>query len=209
MTNFNENNSTDVVMHEKGLHEIASKYKYNDSIFTVGTSNAKLYNVDAQGMFNYGPQRPIGTCVCNALSRNVNIMDVEILIPNKVVRVTFNDGTFEKAVCHEEDIFSLDTAIGICIAKHYCGGSSKYNNLINKGIKFYNSKLKAEEDARIEQKRIEAKRKKYQEKKAKRLERKAKEDRDARIKEHAEAIVLAHEMMNTISIDKEFQFEQE
>ena len=92
------------------------------------------------------------------------IKDVEILVPDKVVKVTFEDDTFEKAVCHPEDKFDMNIAISICLAKHLSGGSNKYNNIVNKAIKLYNNKCKAEEEAKKEKERIEAKRKKKHEK---------------------------------------------
>ena len=70
------------------------------------------------------------------------IRDVKIVVPNKVVEVTFEDRTKEKAVCAEEDTFSLDTAITICIAKHLLGGSSAYNNAVRKANKILVNKEK-------------------------------------------------------------------
>lgn len=132
--------------------------------------------------------------------KNVKIKNVEVLIPNKVVKVTFNDNTFEKSICHPDDKFDMNVAIGICLAKHLCGGSNKYNNIVNKGIKFYNDKCKAEEEAKKEKERIEAKRKKKHEKKMRNRAKKEKELRDNRIKELAEAIKLAHDMKHTEGI---------
>lgn len=76
------------------------------------------------------------------------IRDVKIVVPNKVVEVTFEDRTKEKAVCAEEDTFSLDTAITICIAKHMLGGSSAYNNAVRKANKILVNKAKAAEKAK-------------------------------------------------------------
>lgn len=75
----------------------------------------------------------------------VNIKDVKIVVPNKVVEVTFGDGTKEKAVCAEEDTYSLDTAITICLVKHMLGGSNAYNNIIRRANKILIDKAKAEE----------------------------------------------------------------
>lgn len=131
----------------------------------------------------------------------MKIKDVEILVPNKVVKVTFEDDTFEKAVCHEDDEFSLETAITVCMAKHMLGGSAKYNNILLKGVKLYNNKLKAEEEAKKEQERLEAKWKKQRERKMLRLAKKEEEARNARIQELAEAIRLANEYENNILND--------
>ena len=80
----------------------------------------------------------------------LNIDDVKIVVPNKVVEVTFEDRTKEKAVCAEEDTFSLDAAITVCIAKHLIGGSSAYNNAVRKANKILVNKAKAAEKAKAE-----------------------------------------------------------
>lgn len=86
------------------------------------------------------------------------IKDVNIIVPNKVVEVTFSDGTKEKSVCREPDTFSLESAISICISKKIMGGSSAYNNAIKRGMKVYEKKLEFEKHQKEEQERIEKKR---------------------------------------------------
>lgn len=54
---------------------------------------------------------------------------------NKVVVATFGDGTIEKAICDDEDDFSLEIGLGICILKHVYGGSGAYNREIRAIIK--------------------------------------------------------------------------
>lgn len=53
---------------------------------------------------------------------------------SKVVKITYGDGTFTKAVCSENDVFDLDTGITICLIKRILGGgdcgNKNYNNLI-------------------------------------------------------------------------------
>lgn len=93
----------------------------------------------------------------------LNIDDVKIVVPNKVVEVTFDDRTKEKAVCAKEDTFSLDAAITICIAKHMLGGSSAYNNAVRKANKILVNKAKA--DAEQKTKRV-AKYEAYKKRKA-------------------------------------------
>lgn len=53
---------------------------------------------------------------------------------DRVVKVTFIDGTFTKSVCSENDIFDLDVGITICLMKRWLGkdGNRLYNNLIRK-----------------------------------------------------------------------------
>ena len=91
------------------------------------------------------------------------VKDVKILAENKVVQVTFKDGTSEKAVCNDEDNFSLEIGISICIAKKILGGTGKYNSAIRKAMKIIESKKKAEEKEEEERERILKRRKKREE----------------------------------------------
>ena len=118
---------------------------------------------------------------------------VNIIVSNKVVEVTFSDGTKEKAVCKEPDIFSLEIAISICISKKIMGGSSAYNNAIKQGMKVYNDKLEMESAVKAEWERIEKKR-------AKRIA--YKKLRDSRRKEEEERR-KAREREEQIEIQKE------
>ena len=138
-----------------------------------------------------------------AMNAKMKIKDVEIVVPNKVVKVTFDDNTFEKAVCHEDDQFSLETAITICMTKHLLGGSGKFNNILAKGVKIVEDKVKAAEEAEKEKARIEAKRLKNHNKRVEKRKKKEADARKARIQETAEAIVLANEMMKTEAKNKE------
>jgi hypothetical protein len=121
------------------------------------------------------------------------IKDVNVVVPDKVVEVTFADGTKEKSVCREPDTFSLESAISICISKKIMGGSSVYNNAVKRGMKVYDAKLEKEADEKAEQERIEKKR-------AKRLA--YKKRRDARRTEE-ENLRKAREREEQIEIQKE------
>ena len=63
--------------------------------------------------------QPLGHIYSNQI-RNM-IVDVNIIVPNKVVEVIFFGGNKQKAVCQEPDAFSLEQAISICISKHLLG----------------------------------------------------------------------------------------
>lgn len=74
---------------------------------------------------------------------------------DRVVKVTFDDGTFTKSVCSENDHFDLDVGITICIMKKILGNDNKngtrlYNNLIRKvhDVMRETDDLKAEEQAK-------------------------------------------------------------
>lgn len=53
---------------------------------------------------------------------------------DRVVKITFIDGTFTKSVCSKNDAFDLDVGITICLMKRWLGkdGNRLYNNLIRK-----------------------------------------------------------------------------
>lgn len=120
------------------------------------------------------------------------IKDVNIIVSNKVVEVTFADGTKEKSVCREPDTFSLESAISICISKKIMGGSSAYNNAIKRGMKVYEKKLEFEKHQKEEQERIEKKR-------AKKLaykERRTAKKREEQIAIQTEAYLRAMKVMD-------------
>lgn len=120
------------------------------------------------------------------------VADVNIIVPNKVVEVTFDDGTKKKSVCREPDTFSLESAISICISKKIMGGSSAYNNAVKRGMKVYENKQKRNAAEKAEQERIEKKR-------AKRLaykERRVAKKREEQIAIQAEAYLRAMKAMD-------------
>ena len=103
---------------------------------------------------------------------------------NKVVVVNFEDGTTEKAICDDEDSFSVETGLGICLLKHILGGSGAYNRLIQKTVKRHNKELEAEEKVKKE---TEAKKLAEEKKKAKR----AKKRKEKQVEMYKEALVRA------------------
>ena len=112
-------------------------------------------------------------------------------VPDKVVEVTFLDGTKEKSVCREPDVFSLEQAIGICISKKVMDGSSAYNNAVKHGIKVYENKIREEQMDEEEQKRIERKRAKRKAYKERRSAKRAQEEREKQIEIQKEAYIRA------------------
>lgn len=120
------------------------------------------------------------------------IADVNIIVPNKVVEVTFMDGDKQKAVCQEPDVFSLEQAISICLTKHLLGGSGAYNKAVKNGIKVYEEKQRAERMVKAEEERITKRRVK----KAAYMRRKAEKKREEQIEIQKEAYVRAMELMN-------------
>lgn len=128
------------------------------------------------------------------------VTDVQI-INNKVVILTFADGTTEKAVTDEADEFVFETGISICLMKKILSyfnsgrGTAAYNNLIEAVEKVYIKKCEAEQEAeRKAAKEKEAKKHRAEKAKRKR-ESKARREQERRINEQAEAYRRAIELM--------------
>jgi len=143
------------------------------------------------------------------------ITDINIIVPNKVVEVTFADGKKEKMVCHEEDTFNLRNCLFIAIAKHLYKKDytfegiewkafelthlKKYVKIVDSALKTYNKKqkeiTKAEEDYKAEQECIERKRAKKQAYKERRAAKREQEERDKQIAIQREAYLQAMKCM--------------
>ncbi len=121
------------------------------------------------------------------------VENVNIIVPNKVVEVTFADGKKEKSVCREPDIFSLESAISICISKKIMGGSSAYNNAVKRGMKVYEDKQKKETTEKTEQERIEKKLAKRLAYKERRAVKRAEEENQRKAREREEQIAIQTE----------------
>ena len=119
------------------------------------------------------------------------IKDVNILVENKVVEVLFTDGTKEKAVCLEPDVYSFETAVSICIAKKAMGGSNEFNNAVKRALKVYDNKLKKEAADKAEKERIEKKHEKRRTYKERREARRLQEEKERQIEIQKEAYVRA------------------
>ena len=138
------------------------------------------------------------------------IIKVEVLCPNKVMRFTFDDKTKIKTICLEEDTFDFRFAFFIAYAKkdyakkYFPAGIFKmaedlsyqkeYNKKVDKAIKMYEKELKEkqkEEEAKAEAKRIEKNRLEKRRKKKEKA-------KLARINEITEAIKKSREISNLI-----------
>lgn len=140
----------------------------------------------------------IGSLTCQSVFHTVNrvpeIIDVKV-INDKVIIVTFIDGTQTKAVCDKDDTFNLEVGIGICITKRLMSndeqtGNSMFNKTIKNALKVMkrNEQLKrACEEAEEEEKRIADKIKRKKEKRAEKR-------RQKKIQMMADAILLANKM---------------
>lgn len=129
-----------------------------------------------------------------AKQKSPEIVDINIIVPNKVVEVTFADGTKEKSVCREPDVFSLESSISICISKKIMGGTGAYNKAVKRGVKVYDDKLKKVAAEKAEQERIakrRAKRLAYKERRAAKREQ-AEKERQIEIQKEAYIRAMKH-----------------
>lgn len=160
------------------------------STIITDTSSMPYFNITYSSV---GTAYMTGTT--GKVSYGYDITDVEILSPDKVVQVTFLDGTKEKAVCSKEDDFSIEVGITICLAKKFLGGTKKYNSTIRKALKILDNKGKLKQQAEEEKSRILKRQQKRKEYLAKREQKRREEE----IKIREEAYYRA---MKRIEIEK-------
>ena len=119
------------------------------------------------------------------------ITDINVIVPGKVVEITFADGGKEKMVCHKDDTFDLRKCCFIAIAKHlykkeytqegieYMATQltyqKKYVKIVDKALKDYKKKeeekaekIRKEEEEKIIRERQSIKRRKQKERRAQR-----------------------------------------
>lgn len=138
-----------------------------------------------------------------------DIVDVSIVEANgvkKVVFVKFADGTVQKSVLSDDDTFSLEQGISICVTKKLFdmrtgNGSSLYNKIISRGLKVYSNTQneKAKQLADAAEKKAKAN-KAVAKKRAKHLKREA-AAREAQIEIQKEAYLRAMRENNSTSQD--------
>ena len=135
------------------------------------------------------------------------IADVSIIVPNKVVEVTFSDYTKEKMVLQEPDVFDLEQALYVALGKKlyrkdytYEGieymteqlkYQKKYVKIVETGMKLYKRKTDEMLILEAEQEHIAKKRAKRSEYKR----RKAKNKKEEQIAMMKEAYIRASEYL--------------
>lgn len=128
-------------------------------------------------------------------STNLDIADYKI-INDKVVIVTFKDGSTEKSVCYGDDVFDLERAIELCICKKKFGGNKDYYSAIRKALKQVRDiDTKKKKDAE-EKERIANRKAKYAERKAKRMAKKRKAQVDLQTESFVAAMMKYNEIVN-------------
>lgn len=141
-----------------------------------------------------------------------DIVDVEVIVPGKVVEVTFGDYKKEKMICSKEDEYDLRWCLFIALAKHlykkdytqegieYKANElkylKKYVKIVNNALKKYHKKCadikKLEENREAELESIARKRAKKEAHKARREQKR----KDEQIAIQKEAYIQAMEYMN-------------
>ena len=140
----------------------------------------------------------------------LTITNIEMLVPNKVMKVWFDDKSYIKVVCHDFDEFDIYDGCFIAIAKklygknYTCEGieymakqlsyQKKYAYIVEKVIKNYYKKFEAELAEKAKAEREAAIRANHKRKRDAYLKRRDERRRNERIKEMAEAIAMAKDM---------------
>lgn len=107
------------------------------------------------------------------------IVNIE-MYNDRVVKVTFDDGSFTKSVCQENDIFDLDVGITVCLMKKMLddgkgNGTRIYNDIIRDAHKLIEDKENEKIEKQLEKEKLKKKaHKAMMKKQAKKL--KAKEE---------------------------------
>lgn len=203
---------TDEMIADKVVEVTCKAEDYDFSDCTIyGTDLLKPYTAEVNN--TYEPSLDLNK-VWNDLVKsyeeknmNLDITNINIIVPNKVVEVFFSDGLKEKMVCHEEDTFDLRNCLFIAIAKHLYKSEytlegieyksnelklmKKYVKIVDTALKNYKNTeaaiKKAKKEEAAAQATAERKKAKLAKYKAKRKEKYRKE----RIEEMIEAYVNA------------------
>ena len=167
---------------EKPLKVITQRlkqFKENEEMsYALTVTGSRMIKEDGEVKFAYDTSGRF-SIVTDAVIPEIE--DVQS-INDKVVIVKFADGTSEKAVLSENDTFSLEQGVSICITKKIlnkvlkgASGTSAYNKLVDYGLKVYDKKQKEIKEAiaakkaekEAEQRKIDRIRKKRAKHKAK------------------------------------------
>lgn len=134
-----------------------------------------------------------------------DIVDVQTIETDgevKVITVYFADGTNEKAILSDEDTYSLEQGISICITKKLLSdktagyGSAVYNKIIKRAMKVMNENKKRAEKKHEADETLKAKLAKLAKKKADKKAKREAAAREEAIAIQAEAYLRAMRELN-------------
>ena len=145
----------------------------------------------------------IGCLLNEVYDRNHPVITkIEVLVPNKVLRFTFQHGTQIKTVCNNEDAFDFEFAIYLAFAKlfykqTYTREGIEYKAHSMKYIKFWVKKVKEavrtykkQEKERIKKEREEAERAAARKRQAEKKARKKRERKERQLAAIAEKVKM-------------------
>lgn len=193
-----------------GTYRLNNGLHYKEDKLTLVESATKSSYVDDLKMVkeNTNKESKVKENV-KAMSRNVQDIRIgskTVIVPQeknapkkvecKTVIMTV-DGKDYEAVCMPGDEFDLKTGIEVALIKCLFGGTTQYEKYVRNLIKFYETCEKKRE----EEKRIVEKREKNIARKMARKEKKANEERQARIDEMSEAFLKAMRDYDGIGMD--------
>lgn len=134
--------------------------------------------------------------VININHKVPEIVDVKT-INDKVVIVTFIDGTQTRAVCDKDDVFNLEVGIGICITKRLMSNDEQTGNaMFNKTIRSALKVMKRNEQIEKIRKEFIEEEKRIEDKIRRKKEKRAEKRRQKKIQMMADAILLADKIKN-------------
>lgn len=84
-----------------------------------------------------------------AVDAATNFKKIEVY-NDRVVKITFADGTYTKAVCSDADEFCLDTGIMVCVMKKLFGGQKEGTKLIASMLNNAHAQIEKQENEKIE-----------------------------------------------------------
>lgn len=128
------------------------------------------------------------------------IVKIEILVPNKVLRFTFRYGTQIKTICNDEDVFDFDFAIYLAYSKlinsdkftkegiEYKAHEMKYQKRWVRRVKEAKRLFKQQETERIKKEKEEKERAAARKRQAEKKARKKRERKERELKALAEKI---------------------
>lgn len=137
----------------------------------------------------------------NLLTNPAEVESIEEIVPGSVTRINFDDGTSQKIVLRENDIFDIEMALYYAYAKRYyklLKEECVYDGLDNlvgfmSMKKIWRKKIDKGLELWAEMERTERRRKKRIEQKERQKARKAQAERDRKATEHEEQVKIHEE----------------
>ena len=182
-----------------GLQNLKESVKENINMTMKDMMNKYGYDIDSVDMCSEGTVIHFSkTIPANAIIHNGEIVmpnevitDINVIVLDKVVKITFGNDQIEKMVCHEDDTFDLRKCCFIAIAKHlykkeytqegieYMATQltyqKKYVKIVDKALKDYwkkaeekEKKIRDEREREKIQERQREKRRRYKERRTQR-----------------------------------------